>query len=147
MGSILFSDETIKGKVRGTFEVNERTGIEYRFGELLATNIRLVLYTRYPFGCAETTVYKYTDIIQVDIRHSLLIFNNDISIKANIVFLYKTNQYEGNLGSPKEGNVFWIPRTELFNYKLANDFEKMLEVFESEHLNEFYYDNGEVLLF
>ena len=85
MRSILFSDETIKGRVRGTFEINERTGIEYRFGELLATNRRLVLYTRYPFGCEETKGYKYKDIIEVDIRHSLLMFHNDISIQAKLI--------------------------------------------------------------
>ena len=64
-----------------------------------------------------------------------------------IVLFYKTNQFEGRLESSREGEVFWIPRAELFNYELANDFEQMLEVFESDDLSEFYYDgNGNVSL-
>lgn len=57
-----------------------------------------------------------------------------------IVLFYKTNCFEGDLISSIEGEVFWIHRDELTNYKLAEDFEKMLEVFESENLSEFYYD-------
>ena len=84
-GSILLSDEIIKGKLKGTFEINQGTGIEYWFGELLATDKRLVLHTKYPFGYEEATEFKYKKIIRVDIRHSLLLFHNDISIKANMI--------------------------------------------------------------
>lgn len=68
-----------------------------------------------------------------------------------IVLLYKTSQFEGELISSKEGKVFWIQRKDLRHYELANDFEKMLEVFESDTLNEFFYDqqgeNWQVKLF
>lgn len=57
-----------------------------------------------------------------------------------IVLLYKTCQFEGELKSSEEGKVFWIQREDLHHYELANDFEKMLEVFESDTLNEFFYD-------
>ncbi|AVQ98160.1 DNA mismatch repair protein MutT [Oceanobacillus iheyensis] len=60
-----------------------------------------------------------------------------------IVLLYKTKVFEGELQSSQEGNVFWIQRKDLFNYKLANDFEKMLEVFESENISELYYHKEE----
>ncbi|MEN2467731.1 8-oxo-dGTP diphosphatase [Ornithinibacillus sp. JPR2-1] len=56
-----------------------------------------------------------------------------------VVLLYKTKQFEGELRSSQEGNVFWIKREELLNYKLADDFEKMLQVFESDDISELYY--------
>ena len=63
-----------------------------------------------------------------------------------VVLFYKTNRFDGELKSSQEGNVFWIQREDLCNYNLANDFEKMLEVFESEKLSEFYYHKEEELL-
>ncbi|WP_234417358.1 MULTISPECIES: 8-oxo-dGTP diphosphatase [unclassified Lysinibacillus] len=60
-----------------------------------------------------------------------------------VVLLYKTNQFEGELKSSEEGEVFWINRENLFDYPLANDFEKMITVFESEQLSEVYYYNEE----
>lgn len=64
-----------------------------------------------------------------------------------VVLLYKTNEFHGTLRSSDEGEVFWIPRADLTKYELANDFEKMVEVIESEHLSEFYYDQDKVKLF
>lgn len=60
-----------------------------------------------------------------------------------VVLLYKTDQFEGELKSSEEGEVFWINRENLFDYPLANDFEKMITVFESEQLSEVYYYNEE----
>lgn len=62
-----------------------------------------------------------------------------------VVFFFKTDCFSGELTSSDEGEVFWIKRSELGNYKLANDFENMLRIFESEDLSEFYYEkiNGE----
>jgi len=62
-----------------------------------------------------------------------------------VVFFYKTNQFSGTLRSSDEGDVFWIPRAELYNYHCVDDFEEMIQVFESNELNEFYYyrDNEE----
>lgn len=57
-----------------------------------------------------------------------------------IVLFYKTCEFAGELRSSEEGQVFWIQREDLYHYKLASDFEKMLEVFESDILNEFFYD-------
>lgn len=59
-----------------------------------------------------------------------------------VVLLYKTNQYEGELKSSNEGEVFWIERKHLLDYQLAEDFEKMVTVFESEDLSEMYYCNN-----
>ncbi|MGP4071797.1 8-oxo-dGTP diphosphatase [Piscibacillus sp. B03] len=57
-----------------------------------------------------------------------------------IVFFYKTDQYDGDLVSSDEGEVFWIHKNELKNYQLANDFEDMFKVFESKDLSEFFYE-------
>ena len=46
---------------------------------------------------------------------------------------------DGKLQSSDEGEVFWIPRNTLPQYTLANDFEDMLRIFESNDLSEFYY--------
>lgn len=60
-----------------------------------------------------------------------------------IVLFYKTDRFSGELKSSEEGEVFWIRREELHNYKLANDFADMLKVFESDELSEFYYYRDE----
>lgn len=60
-----------------------------------------------------------------------------------IVLLYKTKYYTGDLRSSDEGEVYWIKRNDLLKYPLANDFEEMFKVFESDKLSEFYYFKDE----
>lgn len=62
-----------------------------------------------------------------------------------VVFFYITNQFSGSLRSSEEGEVFWISKEELKTRPLVTDFMEMLQVFENDDLNEFYYymDNGE----
>lgn len=62
-----------------------------------------------------------------------------------VVFFYKTNRYSGQLKSSDEGEVFWIPRTDLHKYTLCDDFPDMVRVFEEDGLSEFYYytENGD----
>ena len=62
-----------------------------------------------------------------------------------VVLFYKTNRFSGTLKSSDEGEVFWIPRHTLSQYVLADDFEDMVRIFETETLSEFYYyrENGE----
>ena len=61
-----------------------------------------------------------------------------------VVFFYKTNRYSGSLKSSDEGEVFWIPRSDLHKYTLCDDFPDMVRVFEEDDLSEFYYytENG-----
>ncbi|MDO5360582.1 MAG: NUDIX domain-containing protein, partial [Jeotgalicoccus sp.] len=59
-----------------------------------------------------------------------------------IVLMYKTNQYSGTLLSSDEGEVFWINKDDLLSYKLANDFDEMFRVMDSDILSEFYYDES-----
>jgi len=56
-----------------------------------------------------------------------------------VVFFYKASKFHGNLRSSKEGTVFWLPRKELQNQKLAPDMMEMVQVMESNDLSEFYY--------
>ncbi len=56
-----------------------------------------------------------------------------------VVLFYKTNRFSGELSSSDEGEVFWISKAELQSRLLCDDFESMLEVMESDDLNEFYY--------
>lgn len=56
-----------------------------------------------------------------------------------VVFFYKTNRYSGALKSSDEGEVFWIPRTDLPKYTLCDDFPDMVRIFEEDDLSEFYY--------
>ena len=56
-----------------------------------------------------------------------------------VVFFYKTNRFSGNLCSSNEGEVFWIPRKDLAQYTLVDDFMDMVRVFENDDLSEFYY--------
>lgn len=56
-----------------------------------------------------------------------------------VVFFYKATQWTGTIQSSDEGEVFWISKKELSNYRLVDDFEDMIKVMENETLNEFYY--------
>ena len=61
-----------------------------------------------------------------------------------VVLFYKTDKFSGELRSSEEGEVFWIPREDLGQYRLSVDFMEMVRIFESESLSEFYYytENG-----
>lgn len=56
-----------------------------------------------------------------------------------VVFFYRATKFTGALHSSDEGEVFWLPRKELSKYPCVNDFMEMINVMESETLNEFYY--------
>lgn len=61
-----------------------------------------------------------------------------------LVFCYQTSHFTGQLRSSEEGRVFWINRSDLKDYQLADGFETMLEIFEQPQLTENYYwfENG-----
>lgn len=56
-----------------------------------------------------------------------------------IVIFYKTNTFTGELKSSNEGKVFWINRSEIGKYVVADGFMEMLEVFENDNLSENYH--------
>lgn len=59
-----------------------------------------------------------------------------------VVFLYRTNEFSGELRSSEEGNVFWIRRDEIENYRLARSFMQMLKVMECGSPKELYYSQN-----
>lgn len=60
-----------------------------------------------------------------------------------IVFYFKTKDFAGEIHSSEEGDVFWVRREDLFTYRTVEDFEKMVEVFESDERNENIYTKDE----
>lgn len=56
-----------------------------------------------------------------------------------IVFLFKTDQFEGELADSDEGKMHWVKISELSNVNLVSDFEELIEVMISESLTEFQY--------
>jgi 8-oxo-dGTP diphosphatase len=61
-----------------------------------------------------------------------------------LVFLFETDQFEGDLISSEEGEMYWIKADQLHNVEIIDDFEDMLEVMFDKDLSEFQYvhDNG-----
>lgn len=60
-----------------------------------------------------------------------------------IVFFFKTSTFSGTLKSSREGEVFWINKDELTNYKLSVDFEEMVSIFLGEKSEFYYYLEGQ----
>ena len=56
-----------------------------------------------------------------------------------LVFLFKTDAFEGDLTSSDEGKVAWIARKDLPRINTVSDFMQMLSVFERDDLTEFQY--------
>ena len=56
-----------------------------------------------------------------------------------IVFLFETDQYEGELADSEEGKMHWIKDSDLSNVNLVNDFEELIEVMLNDSLTEFQY--------
>ena len=56
-----------------------------------------------------------------------------------IVFLFRTDKYEGELISSEEGSMHWVKKKELSNVNLVSDFNELLQVILDENLNEFQY--------
>ncbi|MBQ7994629.1 MAG: 8-oxo-dGTP diphosphatase [Bacilli bacterium] len=48
--------------------------------------------------------------------------------ERHLCILFRTNKFEGELKSSKEGNVFFIKKEEVPNYPLSTDFDKLLEI-------------------
>ena len=61
-----------------------------------------------------------------------------------LMFYYKTDKFKGKLKSSEEGEVFWIKREDLDQYKLSLDLKRILKVMESDELSEIiYYKKGQ----
>ncbi len=56
-----------------------------------------------------------------------------------IVFLFKTDRFEGELQSSAEGIVEWVHRGALGQLDAVEDLDKLLDVMERDDLTEFQY--------
>lgn len=65
-----------------------------------------------------------------------------------IVFLFETEEFEGDLRSSEEGTMHWIDERELSKVNLVEDFEDLIEVVLDDELMEFQYviEDGEWLV-
>lgn len=75
------------------------------------------------------------------IRHPQLCGVKQFPIEEGryIVFLFKTNEFEGELTDSEEGPMEWVERNQLDSYELVEDFYELLEVMEDDSLTEFQY--------
>ena len=65
-------------------------------------------------------------------------WSNDDDSRYMVLF-YKTNQFEGELSSSDEGEVFWIELDKMNQMNLADGMDKMLEVFLNENISEYFF--------
>lgn len=67
-----------------------------------------------------------------------------------VVFLFRSDDFEGELHSSEEGKVEWVARSALAELPTVDDFAELLAVMEQDDLSEFLYidrgDNWEVVL-
>lgn len=56
-----------------------------------------------------------------------------------VVLLYSAERFSGTLRASREGAVSWVSLADLPKLRLADDMEKLLEVFLREELSEFFY--------
>lgn len=56
-----------------------------------------------------------------------------------VVLLYSAERFSGTLRASQEGAVSWVSLADLPKLRLADDMEKLLEVFLREELSEFFY--------
>ena len=70
--------------------------------------------------------------------------NND---ERYLMLFYKTDKFEGELKSSKEGKVFWINKDDLLNYELSLDLDRIYKIMTDDTLSELIYEykNGEYI--
>lgn len=56
-----------------------------------------------------------------------------------IVFLFRADQFEGELASSAEGEMHWVRKEELAHVPVVNDLDELLQVMLDDQLNEFQY--------
>lgn len=55
------------------------------------------------------------------------------------VFLYKANEFIGELSSSDEGKVEWIKKTDFLSQPLAHGMEAVFEIINNEHVSECFF--------
>lgn len=68
-------------------------------------------------------------------------FNDDGS--RYIVFLFKTDQFSGELHSSAEGKVFWTDLSELMNLPIMWHMDSMIHIFSTGEFAELFLDSSD----
>ena len=56
-----------------------------------------------------------------------------------LVFLFKTDEFYGEVISSEEGSMHWVSKEDLEKVNLVSDFNELLNVMLDDNLNEFQY--------
>lgn len=56
-----------------------------------------------------------------------------------LVFLFKTDEFSGNLISSEEGQMLWVHKDELSSRNTVPDFNELIDVMLKDELTEFQY--------
>lgn len=89
----------------------------------------------------ESVIREMKEETGLTVKHPKLCGIKQFPIEGGryIVFLFKTNEFEGELKDSEEGPVEWVKREELDSYELVEDFYELLEVMDDDNLTEFQY--------
>lgn len=64
--------------------------------------------------------------------------------ERQLIILFTSDNFSGDLlPETSEGKVYWIEEKELRNKKMADDFDKLLDVFNKDNINEMIYIDNE----
>ena len=74
--------------------------------------------------------------------------DGDYSKGRYLVFLYETDEFEGELISSDEGAMHWVSKKDLPDVNLVEDFNDLLDVMLSDGYSEFQYtvENGKWII-
>ena len=74
-------------------------------------------------------------------------YKADNNNERYLMLFYKTDKFEGELKSSKEGKVFWINKDDLLKYELSLDLDRIYKIMTDDSLSELIYEykNGEYI--
>ncbi len=63
--------------------------------------------------------------------------------QRDLIILFESSDFEGELlEETSEGKVYWVDENELYMKECADDFDKLLDVFNDVKLNEMVYEDN-----